>query len=100
MDQDILVWLTDEQKENARAAEELFGSKGWETILTYLKLREQVEQQRALHAASWDVNRLATGAMAVFSELQNLPQAIEAELTALALQNRDSAVMEAESRYE
>ena len=100
MDQDILVWLTDEQKEQARAAEELFGSNGWETILKYLKLREQVEQQRALHATSWDVNRLATGAMAVFSELQNLPQAIEAELTALALQNRDSAVMEVESRYE
>ena len=70
------------------------------TILTYLKLREQVEQHRALHATSWDVNRLATGAMAVFSELQDLPQAIEAELTALALQNRDSAVMEVESRYE
>ena len=100
MDQDVLVWLTDEQKETARAAEELFGSKGWETILNYLKIREQVEQQRALHATSWDVNRLATGAMAVFSELQNLPQSIDAELTALALQNRDSAVMEVESRYE
>lgn len=100
MDQELHVWLTDEQKENARAAEELFGSKGWDTILSYLKLREQVEQQRALHATSWDVNRLATGAMAVFSELQNLPQSIDAELTALALQNRDASVTETEARYE
>lgn len=100
MEQDVLAWLTDEQKGQARAAEELFGSKGWETVLAYLKVREQVEQQRALHATSWDVNRLATGAMAVFSELQSLPQAIEAELTALALQNRDAAIVSTEERYE
>lgn len=84
---EVLKNLSNDQSELFQKLEALFDSDGWTVVETWAKNKAEAARNRAAYASSWEENRMAVGAEAVYNEFANLPSSTMNDFEAMAMAN-------------
>lgn len=76
---DDLKFLDNEKKTEYMVLERLFDQPGWKVVVAHAQQWFEMSQKRAAFAKTWDENRLAIGAAAVYNQFANLEDITNAE---------------------
>lgn len=89
--EDLIQYLSDEQKQTLQALESTFGSPGWKIIKKWMAARSEEMKSRVLGASSWDQTLLIRGALGESLEIQNLEITAANEFALRAEEAKDRA---------
>lgn len=92
--------LTDQQKAAYMQAEKMFSSDFWIWMQKWAEDNAAEQRERVVNAATWDFNRVATGARYAFELLANLEKVTETEFANVAAQAAESKESEVEQDNE
>ena len=84
LDLQQLQLLNDQQKAAYMHSEKMFASEFWPWIKQWAEANAAEQRERVVNAATWDFNRVATGARYAFELLANLEKVTEAEFANVA----------------
>ena len=100
IDPSLMKYLSDGAATELRHWESLFASKGWKQLQTVLEGNFEAAKHKAIHAQSWEENRVAYGAMDALRFVFNAPDMVETNFTTIAEEAREAAIAQEESEEE
>lgn len=100
MDQDDLVYLSDQAQEQYNAFRRRFESDDWKSMVDWAEERATSAAARQLAASTWDQALLQKGMRQAFQEIVNLEQAIEHEFESAVAEAKAQQIAQDEAEHE
>lgn len=97
---DDLKFLDNEKKTEYMVLERLFDQPGWKVVVAHAQQWGELAQKRAAFAKTWEDNRIAVGAAAVYNQIANLEEITGAEYENLVNEARLAAQTDDEQENE
>lgn len=97
---DDLKFLDNEKKTEYMTLERLFDQPGWKILVERAQQWALLAEKRAAFARSWDDNRIAFGAAAVYNQFANLEEITSTEFENAVSEARQAAQQQDEDENE
>lgn len=100
MEQEDLVYLSDDAQEAYMAFQRKFESDDWNQTVEWAKTQIEMVKDRELSAKSWDQIMFARGSRFSYEEIVNLEASVENQFIELVRSAQARAIAEDEQEHE